>query len=74
MKILAVSGTRADWGLLQPVLMLLREDPRFTLEILVTGQHLMMGAKSLDDIAAAGFEIDYFVTVGTERQARTKGL
>lgn len=66
MKILAVSGTRADWGLLQPVLMLLREDPRFTLEILVTGQHLMMGAKSLDDIAAAGFEIDYFVNIGLE--------
>ena len=64
MKVLAVSGTRADWGLLQPVLTLLRDDPRFTLEILVTGQHLMAASTSTDAIEAAGFTIAYRVDMG----------
>lgn len=55
MKVLAVTGTRADWGLLQPVLALLRDDARFVLEIVVTGQHLMPGSPSAAEIAAAGF-------------------
>ena len=61
MKVLAVSGTRADWGLLQPVLMLLRDDPRFALEILVTGQHLMTGSTSVPAIEAAGFAVAHRV-------------
>jgi len=64
MKVLAVSGTRADWGLLQPVLKLLKDDPRFTLEILVTGQHLMDGSQSLSEINAAGFAVNHLVTLG----------
>lgn len=59
MKVLAVSGTRADWGLLEPVLTLLRDDPSFTLEILVTGQHLMPNVNSVQAIEAAGFNINY---------------
>ena len=61
MKVLAVTGTRADWGLLQPVLALLRDDARFVLEILVTGQHLMPGSPSVAGIAAAGFTIAHRV-------------
>lgn len=61
MKVLAVTGTRADWGLLQPVLALLRDDPRFVLEILVTGQHLMPGSPSAAGISAAGFAIAHRV-------------
>ena len=64
MKVLAVSGTRADWGLLQPVLALLRDDPRFALEILVTGQHLMPGSPSVAAIEAAGFAIAHRVDMG----------
>lgn len=64
MKVLAVSGTRADWGLLQPVLALLRDNPRFTLEILVTGQHLMAGCTSVAAIEAAGFTVAYRVDMG----------
>ncbi|CUH82389.1 UDP-N-acetylglucosamine 2-epimerase [Tropicibacter naphthalenivorans] len=64
MKVLAVSGTRADWGLLQPVLTLLRDDPRFALEILVTGQHLMAGSTSVAAIEAAGFTVDHRVDMG----------
>lgn len=64
MKVLAVSGTRADWGLLQPVMMILKGDPRFALEILVTGQHLMAGSQSIDEINAAGFEVNHRVSLG----------
>jgi UDP-hydrolysing UDP-N-acetyl-D-glucosamine 2-epimerase len=62
--VLAVSGTRADWGLLQPVLALLRDDARFALEILVTGQHLMAGSSSVAAIEAAGFDVAHRVDMG----------
>ena len=64
MKVLAVSGTRADWGLLQPVLALLRDDARFALEIVVTGQHLMAGSTSVAAIEAAGFAVAHRVDMG----------
>lgn len=63
MKILAVSGTRADWGLLQPVLALLRDDARFALEILVTGQHLAVGSTSVKAIETAGFTVAHRVNM-----------
>jgi UDP-hydrolysing UDP-N-acetyl-D-glucosamine 2-epimerase len=64
MKVLAVTGTRADWGLLQPVLVLMRADARFTLEILATGQHLMPGSPSPASISAAGFALAHRVDMG----------
>lgn len=39
-KICAVTGSRAEYGLLQPVISLLRDDPRFELQLVVTGMHL----------------------------------
>ncbi|AUJ65712.1 UDP-N-acetylglucosamine 2-epimerase (hydrolyzing) (plasmid) [Aestuarium zhoushanense] len=68
MKVLAVSGTRADWGLLMPVLALLRDDARFVLEILVTGQHLMAGSTSVAAIEAAGFTVSHRVDMGLSGQ------
>ncbi|MGY6629530.1 MAG: UDP-N-acetylglucosamine 2-epimerase [Wenzhouxiangella sp.] len=58
---MAITGTRADWGLLLPALNLLREDRRFELRICVTGQHLDPASPSLDAVRADGFEPDYFV-------------
>lgn len=61
-EILAVTGTRADWGLLYPVVKRLRDDPDFDLRLAVTGQHLMEGsAKSLQIIEEQGFEIAHKV-------------
>ena len=58
-KILAVTGSRADWGYLAPPLALLRDDEAFELTIAATGQHLTpQGATSLATIAAEGFAID----------------
>lgn len=57
MKILVITSTRADWGLLAPVLDALRDDDRFSLEIVATGHHLMAGSPSLEAIAADGYDI-----------------
>lgn len=64
MKIIAVTGSRADWGIMLPVLDLLRDDPRFDLEIIATGQHLMAGSPSLDAIRADGHQPAHLVDMG----------
>jgi UDP-hydrolysing UDP-N-acetyl-D-glucosamine 2-epimerase len=63
LDVLAVTGTRADWGLLVPVLRALRSDPAFRLRIAVTGQHLMSGSMSLDEIREDGFVIDHRIDI-----------
>lgn len=39
-EIAAVTSTRADYGLLRPLLLALQDDPRFSLRVLITGTHL----------------------------------
>ena len=78
MKVLALTGTRADWGLLAPVLDALRDDERFTLEIAVTGQHLMAGSTSLDEIVSDGHRathrIDMELDGGDTPAALARGM
>lgn len=58
LNVCAVTSSRADWGLLAPVLALLRDDPAFDLSIVVTGQHVVMGAgETARDIVDDGFKI-----------------
>ncbi|MFN3144937.1 MAG: UDP-N-acetylglucosamine 2-epimerase [Paracoccaceae bacterium] len=64
MKILGVTGTRADWGLLAPVFALLRDDPQFEFRLVVTGQHLTVDVASLAAIEADGFFVDHRVEMG----------
>jgi len=64
MKILAVSGTRADWGLLRPVLYALRKQPGVRVILAVTGQHLALGSTTTAMLAADGFAVDYEVDMG----------
>lgn len=66
MKVLAVTGTRADWGLLVPVLDILRDHPQFTLEIAATGQHLMAGSTSLAAIASEGHKVDHMIDMALD--------
>lgn len=49
LKICAVSGSRADYGVLVAPLRVLRDDPAFDLRLILTGQHLV---KSAGDTAA----------------------
>ena len=54
--ILAVTGGRADWGLLLPVLRALEEAPDITLTLAVTGQHMAEdGQGSLQAVRAEAF-------------------
>jgi UDP-hydrolysing UDP-N-acetyl-D-glucosamine 2-epimerase len=53
-----VSGGRADYGLLLPVLRVLRDDPRFDLQLVLTGQHLMGGdQRTANRVHADGFTV-----------------
>jgi UDP-hydrolysing UDP-N-acetyl-D-glucosamine 2-epimerase len=57
--LMAVTGSRADWGLLASPLALLRDDPAFRVSLAVTGQHLTPeGEASLSEIAGNGFAVD----------------
>jgi UDP-hydrolysing UDP-N-acetyl-D-glucosamine 2-epimerase len=57
-KVCAVTGTRADWGLLKSPLRLIRNHPGFTLSIAVTGSHLSpLHGMTVDEITDDGFEI-----------------
>lgn len=64
MKILAVTSTRADWGLLVPALTALRDDPAFELVLVITGQHLQGPDQGRLPLAADGFEPDLVVDLG----------
>ena len=59
LKVLAVSGSRADWGYLSVPLRMLREDPAFRLMLTVTGQHLdRSSGNTIEAIEAEGFVVD----------------
>lgn len=74
MKILAVSGTRADWGLIRPVLQALRNLPGIELELAVTGQHLAPGSRTEAVIAADGFTINHRIDMGLTNDDSARGI
>lgn len=59
LRICAVTGSRADWGLLLPVLTQIRDHPSFDLQLIVTGSHFdATHGSSHTHITSAGFSID----------------
>lgn len=59
MKICVVTGTRAEYGLLKPLISKIKEDPAFTLQLLVTGAHLSPEfGLTYRQIESDGFHID----------------
>ena len=54
--IAVVTGTRAEFGLLRPIMQAVAEHDRLRLRTVVTGTHLLTSSKR--DIEAAGFRID----------------
>lgn len=73
-RLLVVSGSRADWGLLAPVIAELRQRSAFEVRLAVTGQHLSAGTASLQAIAADGIPIDYRVDMGLTADDRPAAL
>lgn len=66
-RVLAVTGSRADWGLLAPVLARLRDADDFALRLAVTGQHLTSsGADSRRAITMEGFEAVAEIDMGLD--------
>lgn len=59
LTIAAITGSRADWGLMRPVLDAIRQHPRLALELWVTGSHLEKRfANTVDVIREDGFSVD----------------
>jgi len=57
-KILYVSGTRADYGLMRETLFSIKRHPNLRIEIAVTGMHLMPEfGKTIDEVKKDGFKI-----------------
>ncbi|HYE16922.1 MAG TPA: UDP-N-acetylglucosamine 2-epimerase [Tepidisphaeraceae bacterium] len=53
-----VTGTRAEFGLMVPVLLAIQAHPRLRLQIVATGMHLDRAhGRSIDAIRAAGFDV-----------------
>ncbi len=65
-SILAITGSRADWGLLAPVIDALRRVHGFRVRLAVTGQHLMPNMASVDAIRTEGFTVDHELDLGLE--------
>jgi len=57
-KILYITGTRADYGLMKFVLKEIEEHPKLELEIVATGMHLMEEfGMTINEIKKDGFKI-----------------
>ena len=65
--IAVVTGTRAEFGLLLPVIRAIEKHPKLRLQTLVTGTHLV--TDSIEDITAAGVPIR--VRIGMQRKGET---
>lgn len=58
-KICVITGTRAEFGLMRNLMAVLKEAQDVTLQLIVTGAHLVAGhGNTHEEIRAAGFEID----------------
>lgn len=57
-KILYITGTRADFGLMQSVLGALDSCPEFSVELLATGMHLMpQFGNTIEQVRASGYPV-----------------
>jgi GDP/UDP-N,N'-diacetylbacillosamine 2-epimerase (hydrolysing) len=58
-KVLVVTGSRAEYGLLRPVMDAIQKSPRLELAVIATGMHLVeWHGMSVNEIEAHGFRID----------------
>ena len=58
-KICVITGTRAEFGLLRPLISLIAKDEELQLQLIATGMHLSPEfGYTLDEIIAAGFVVD----------------
>ena len=59
-KIMIVTSTRADYGLLRPVIRRVADSDKLTLSLVVTGTHLLKEyGETVSEIIADGFPISH---------------
>lgn len=64
-KICVVTGTRAEYGLLAPLMALLKQDPEIDFQLVVTGSHLSaQHGSTIKFIEQDGFVADALVDIG----------
>ena len=68
-KICVVTGTRAEYGLLRPVMEKIKKSNNLELQTLVTGMHLLSEfGHTIDEIKKDGFKIDATVQISTSKE------
>jgi UDP-hydrolysing UDP-N-acetyl-D-glucosamine 2-epimerase len=76
-NIAVVTGSRADFGLLRPVMRAIREHPGLSLQTIVTGTHPLPPARTLAEVAAE-FAVDAVIPMqepgASSRQADAAAL
>jgi len=66
-KVCVITGSRAEYGLLSPVMHAIQKDPHLELFIIVTGMHLMERfGQTINEIKKDGFKIDEEVGVSEQ--------
>jgi len=77
-KVAIVTGTRADYGLLIPVIRAVQNHARLELQLLVTGMHLLSRfGNTVSEIEADGWGIDARIRLQTQQDdpiAHSRGL
>ena len=74
-KILYISGTRADYGLMRRALSSIRSYPGLSIEIAATGMHLMPGfGRTINDIRKDKFKVNCIQAAydGTDRESMAR--
>lgn len=74
-KILAVTGSRADWGLLKSPVQCFQQHKDFQLELLVTGTHLdPTFGHTIDEIKKDGVDVNHILPILDEAIAEVTAL
>ncbi len=67
-KVLIITGSRAEWGILRPLYLMMRKDPFFKTMLLVTGTHLdQAGDYSIKEIMHDQVRIDFQLPIFPEK-------
>ena len=67
-RVAVVTGTRAEYGVLRSTITAVRRHPRLTLQLVVTGMHLLKKfGHTIDQIIADGWRIDARVPMQSGR-------
>ncbi len=73
-KICVITGSRAEYGLLSPVMRAIQEHPNLELLLIVTGMHLLKRfGQTVDEIKKDGFKIDAEVPVSEDDSSTAFG-